>query len=207
MSKDRMLDPILIDVPMPIVTPRLILRPPRSGDGEIIHPARRESWPELLQWMMQTYRSVEELSIEEDEAFCRKKEAQFILREDIMLLAFGRHSGLFLGGAGFHISDWERRFFTTFYWVRTSHTGQGYATEVATALAHYAFRALAAGKLSIFHGEGNIASQRVIEKVGFEREGVLRKQHGLSDGSFVDEYTYGLLSDANVPAMDVTWGI
>jgi RimJ/RimL family protein N-acetyltransferase len=207
MSNKIEIDPVLIDVPMPIVTPRLMLRPPQAGDGKAVHEARRESWPELFKWGIWTHKPLEEMTVEHDELFCRKKHAKFILREDIPLLSFNRQSGIFLGGAGLHKCDWERRIFTVGYWVRTGQTGQGYATEVAAALVRYAFAALSARKVSTFHAEGNAASQRVIEKVGFEREGVLRMQHGFLDGLLVDEYWYGLLNDKNLSPLDVQWGI
>ena len=197
---------ILIDLPMPIVTPRLLLRPIQTGDGAIIHEAKRESWPELAKWMIWTHGKPEDAKVDDDEIFCRKKQAKFLLREDITLLSFNRQGNRFLGGAGLHKFNWQRRIFTMGYWVRTNETGQGYATEVATALIHYAFKALSAKKVFVFHADGNLGSQRVIEKVGFEREGILRKHHELPDGSMVDEYLYGLLNDHKVPPLDVQWG-
>lgn len=198
--------PVLIDVPMPIVTPRVMLRPANAGDGQIVHDAKRESWPELAKWMIWTLKPLDELTVDDDEAFCRRKQALFILREDITLLAFNRNTGAFLGGSGLHKCSWERRTFTIGYWIRTSETGKGYATEIATALAHYAFNALSASKVSIFHGDGNAASQRVIEKTGFEKEGVLRQHHSLPDGSTVDEHVYSLLNEKSLPPLDVKWG-
>ena len=39
------------DVPMPIHTPRLIIRPRKPGDGERALAAIRETWDELHRWM------------------------------------------------------------------------------------------------------------------------------------------------------------
>ena len=36
---------------IPIVTPRLILRPPRLGDLDSIQTAKEEAWPDLQRWM------------------------------------------------------------------------------------------------------------------------------------------------------------
>lgn len=36
--------PILLDLPMPITTPRLLLRPPQIGDGAIINAAVLETF-------------------------------------------------------------------------------------------------------------------------------------------------------------------
>ena len=37
------MNPILIDLPMPITTPRLLIRPPRLGDGIVVNAAIIES--------------------------------------------------------------------------------------------------------------------------------------------------------------------
>jgi hypothetical protein len=45
------LNPVLIDVPMPIRTPRLLIRPKQLGDGAITSAAVIETWEELHKWM------------------------------------------------------------------------------------------------------------------------------------------------------------
>jgi RimJ/RimL family protein N-acetyltransferase len=52
------------------------------------------------------------------------------------------------------------------YIVKPSFWGQGYGTEMATAVAH-AFTALNLSNLVAFTKHDNIASRRVMEKVGF----------------------------------------
>jgi hypothetical protein len=42
---------VLIEVPMPIRTPRLTIRPKEIGDGAITSPAVAETWEELNRWM------------------------------------------------------------------------------------------------------------------------------------------------------------
>ena len=36
---------------MPIVTPRLVLRPPTLGDLDSIQTAKEDAWPDLQRWM------------------------------------------------------------------------------------------------------------------------------------------------------------
>jgi hypothetical protein len=36
---------------MPIITPRLIMRPPTLGDLDSIQTAKEEAWPDLQRWM------------------------------------------------------------------------------------------------------------------------------------------------------------
>lgn len=48
--------------------------------------------------------------------------------------------------------------------------GRGYATEMAHAVADHAFTALGLGDLVAFTKTDNVASRRVMEKVGFRYE-------------------------------------
>ncbi|MFF0381926.1 GNAT family N-acetyltransferase [Streptomyces sp. NPDC004286] len=60
------------------------------------------------------------------------------------------------------------------YWATREHRGRGYITEAASAVARWAFTALAMDRLE-WHAEvGNHASRAVAERVGFTVEGVLR---------------------------------
>jgi hypothetical protein len=44
-------NPVLVDVPMPICTPRLTIRPKQVGDGAITAAAVAETREELNRWM------------------------------------------------------------------------------------------------------------------------------------------------------------
>lgn len=44
-------DPILIEAPMPIRTPRLVIRPKQAGDGAANAVAVAETWSTLQLWM------------------------------------------------------------------------------------------------------------------------------------------------------------
>jgi ribosomal-protein-serine acetyltransferase len=178
-----------IHIPMPIGTERLLLRPLQAGDGKIIHEAKRESWSELLPWLVWTQKPLEELTVADDEAFCLKKQALFISREDITLLVFEKGTGKFLGGAGLHKPDWNKKTFSLGFWIRTSETGKGYATEVARVLVDYAFGSLSANTVFSFHGAGNTASQKVLENAGLRQFEIAPMQHKLLDRA-VDEYRY-----------------
>lgn len=68
---------ILMDFVMPIRTERLILRPPRLGDGEIVNLAISESYDDLkltMPW------AKTKPSVEETEEFVRRGAANWILK-------------------------------------------------------------------------------------------------------------------------------
>jgi RimJ/RimL family protein N-acetyltransferase len=140
-----------------------------------------------------------------DEAFVRRKHAEFILRQDVFLLAFDHASNQLIGTGGYHAIDWKGRIMSTGYWIRTSATGQGFATEIANALLRYAFGALAATRVAIGHADGNNASRRVIDKLGFEKEGIVRGSYFLQ-GKPTDAHYYARLNGDGLPPLAVSWG-
>lgn len=71
--------------------------------------------------------------------------------------------------------------------------GCGYGHEAVIALVSHAFNKLGLHKLTTGMIEGNIASQRMFEKVGFVQEGRLRESFYLN-GRYYDCLRYGLIS-------------
>lgn len=196
-------NPVLIDVPMPIETPRLLLRNPVPGDGKAMFEAKEESFDELQKWMPWA----KELgTVENSELVARKSFSQFILREDLMMLAFEKETGKKVASTGLHRMDWDRGYFEIDYWVRSTETGKGYATEITNALIRYAFGALGAKKVSITHAGGNEGSRRVIEKLDFELMGIIKDGIVLPSGTMADHHWYARHDTEGLPELEVSWG-
>lgn len=77
--------------------------------------------------------------------------------------------------------------------IRPDEQGNGYATEAVDLCIKHAFDDRNLHKVWAQIIEGNEASMRVLEKLRFQQEGVLRQQEYV-DGEFVDVYRYGILS-------------
>jgi RimJ/RimL family protein N-acetyltransferase len=169
------MDALLIDVPERIETPRLILRCPRRGDGAIVNAAVVSSQVELDPWLPW---ATAQPTLEESEATCRRQQARFLLREDLVMLIFGRdgsgNEGELLGGTGLHRIDWTLRRFEIGYWRKTGCEGRGIVTEAVTALARMAFDSLAARRVEIRVDNDNERSWKVAERAGFTLEALLR---------------------------------
>ncbi len=194
---------ILIDLPMPITTPRLIIRPAMPGDGAALYEAKKETWGMLNRWMMPW---AKEIGTEEDsEAVVREAYAKFILREDLMMIGFRREDDVPVVYTGLHRFNWSIRKFEIGYWVRRSAQGQGYATEATNALTRYAFDELKAKRVQISHADGNDASRNVIEKLGFEKEAIRRFDTELPNGEIVSSHDYARFNTDNLPPLEVTW--
>jgi len=70
--------------------------------------------------------------------------------------------------------------------------GNGFATEAAGALLQWAFDTLDLNRVQAETDTRNVASSRVLEKLGFVREGILREDC-IVDGDVSDSWVYGLL--------------
>jgi [ribosomal protein S5]-alanine N-acetyltransferase len=70
--------------------------------------------------------------------------------------------------------------------------GHGYATEAARALLQWAFDTLDLNRVQAETDTRNAASARVLEKLGFVREGMLREDC-VVNGEVSDSWVYGLI--------------
>jgi ribosomal-protein-alanine N-acetyltransferase len=100
--------------------------------------------------------------------------------------------GAFIGWCG--LSGWspDYRSAKLGYCYEAAAWGGGYATEAAEALLAWAFDALDLNRVQAETDTRNQASARVLEKLGFAREGMLREDC-VVNGEVSDSWVYGLL--------------
>ena len=79
------------------------------------------------------------------------------------------------------------------YWVAASARGRGVCTRALRLLSRWAIDELDLQRLDLITDPDNLASQRVAEKVGFRREGVLRAHLRHPDGRIRDSVMFSLL--------------
>jgi len=76
------------------------------------------------------------------------------------------------------------------YWLGRAWWGRGLATAAVANFVPWAGRTFHLVRVFGYVFETNPSSMRVLEKCGFEREGVL-KRHAYKDGQLLDELVYG----------------
>ncbi len=79
------------------------------------------------------------------------------------------------------------------YWLRPTATGRGIMTEVATALLDFAFQGMNFHRIRCAAATDNLPSQRVIERLGFQKEGVAREAERVG-GRWVSHVVYARLT-------------
>lgn len=188
-----MTDPILIDLPEALTTARLTIRPPRPGDGAMLHEAKLESLAALRQFPASLGWAMEEPSVAASEAYCRRAAADFVARRDLTMLLLLRGTEIVVGSSGLHRMDWAVPKFEVGFWGRTSFLGQGLIGEGVGAIIAFAVRALAARRVEAFCDSRNERACRMCERLGMEFEGVLRNERIDPDGTLRDTRVYARL--------------
>lgn len=80
------------------------------------------------------------------------------------------------------------------YWIGEPYWGNGLMTDIVRRFSREAFQRYNIWRIfaGVYHT--NTASQRVLEKAGYSREGVLRKA-AFKDGKVLDEIRFALLKE------------
>lgn len=145
----------------------------RADDVPLLFEAARESTKEMFAWMSWCH---PQYTIEESESFVLSREAAWTQRTEFDFAVFDRKNNLFLGGVGLNQFSRDCNFANLGYWVRSSQNGRGIATAATLLTAEFGFADLGLTRIEIVAAAGNAASQRVAEKAGAIREGVLRNR-------------------------------
>lgn len=112
---------------------------------------------------------------------------------EVRLAVTLRDSGHLIGGIGLRIVE-QHRHAELGYWLGVPYWGQGYATEAAREMLRYGFENLALQRIFATHFAQNLASGRVLRKLGMRYEGCQRAHFRKWD-RFVDLELYGMLRE------------
>jgi len=136
----------------------------------------RDALARWLPWCHPAY------SIADTEAWVRRQVAAFQTGEEYAFL-ISDETNRILGTCGLNHLDHADRCANIGYWVRSSCIGKGLATLATRKLVDWVFQNTDFIRLEILASVRNASSQRVAEKAGAHREGVLRSRIVLADGS------------------------
>lgn len=182
-DREHAVDLNLSQRPESLSTKRLLLRPYRSHDvGHILAYATDESWSRFLPVPVPYTRNDAEQFVQSmmtlDPTVHR---AWAIVRQETVVGGINVRffeNGI-VGEMGWSLAPW--------FW------GQGFATEAAQAVLDTVFTTHAAlVRVRAMADVRNVASQRVMEKIGLRYEGTLR-QNRLTRGEMIDEMWFGVL--------------
>ena len=144
-----------------ITTPRLWLRPHAPEDAAFMVELSNNS-------QVTRYTGDGPLSLADAQAILASLQDQYATQRAGRFMVVERATGARLGFAG---CKWDQdvRSFDLGYRLAPHAWGRGLATEAAAACVHYAWTVLGVDQLVAQVMEENVASQRVLQKLGFQR--------------------------------------
>jgi RimJ/RimL family protein N-acetyltransferase len=157
------------------------LRPWRETDADAVYEACQD--PEIQYWIPFIPRPY------------TREDALAFVRGDVD--AIGQHQfavvegDRVVGSIGLNVN--RQRTGHIGYWCAADARGRGVTSRALRLLSRYGFETLGLQRLELMTDPDNIASQRVAEKVGFRREGVLRSHLLHPDGRRRDSVMFSLL--------------
>jgi ribosomal-protein-serine acetyltransferase len=152
---------------------KILLRPYRYDDAEDIYAAVRESLAEMYPWMPWAHK---DYTLDDSRRWLKNQSGEWASGSNYEFAIVDARNGRYLGGCGINRVDSINRWANLGYWVRSSQMGKGVAAAAAVLLADWGFRELGLNRLEIMAATGNPRSQRVAEKTGAKREGILRNR-------------------------------
>jgi RimJ/RimL family protein N-acetyltransferase len=87
------------------------------------------------------------------------------------------------------LDDWQRGFA-----LISSERGKGYGTEAIQLMVDHLFLTKNVVRIQVTTDVSNVASQRALEKVGFAKEGTMRK-YFFAKGNYRDHFLYSILRE------------
>lgn len=111
----------------------------------------------------------------------------------LLFLIRSKTSSNYIGWCGFHTWYLDHQRAEIGYGLYDdAYKQQGIMTEALAAVLHFGFTSLQLQRVEAFIGRDNIASQRLVQKMGFQEEGCLRA-HYYTQNQYEDSLVFGLL--------------
>lgn len=173
----------------PLLTERLLLRPFRDDDLDALCVIDGD--PATARYLYSAPRSRAEVRA----SLARRKKMTGIKREGdaIRLAAVLRDDGTLVGDVSLHYRSREHRLGEIGFVLHPDHHGRGYATEAVRVLFGLGFGSLGLHRIIGRCDPRNLASARLMERLGMRREAFFRESEFIKD-EWCDELVYGLLA-------------
>lgn len=155
----------------PLESARLVLTPVEASDAAEMWPAVEQSRKELEPWLPWVPFTVD---LESETRYTEASSADWDAARACRFAIRERASKRFLGVVGLESLAHLHESAELGYWLRTDAIGQGYMTEAANTLLHWAFGPANAHRVRVAAATHNHASLRVIARLGFRFEGIAR---------------------------------
>jgi len=102
----------------------------------------------------------------------------------------------FAGTISFHSLSVKNSVGELGYWMTASMRGKGIATTAARILTDYGFASIGFKRIEALVDIENVASAKLLESAGYDREGLLKNKVTRDDGRQVDMYLFAAVPES-----------
>lgn len=174
------------------------------GERVNLRPPEREDLPRFVNWFSDPEVRRHLLiylpfSLAQEEKWFEQL-LERIQRGDEVLLVIETRDGKPIGNLGLHSINWKDRHAELGILIgEKSYWGQGYGTDAIRTLLKTAFDEMNLHRVYLRVDADNARGIRCYEKVGFQREGILR-EITFREGRYVDQHLMSILRSEFEPA-------
>jgi ribosomal-protein-alanine N-acetyltransferase len=169
-----------------IETPRLILRGLDDSDVEFIYKQFSDEFVCKYLYDAEPFSNLSEAKQLIDQFSNEKNKT---ITRWILIEKSTNHK---IGTCGYHFWDNENNSIEVGYDIMKEYCNKGIMKEALIAIINIAFYKKGLNRIQAFVSIENIASYRLLEKLGFKREGIIRDKHYFR-GKYYDHFCYSLL--------------
>jgi RimJ/RimL family protein N-acetyltransferase len=172
----------------PLETERLVLRPFEEGDLDAVYAMQSDA--EVARWLYDEPRTLEETRTHLERKIAG---AQFTVEDEwVSAAVIERESGQLVGDVALHWVSAQHKTGEIGFIFAPDYQGRGYATEAARALIDFAFDGMGFHRVIGRTEARNVASARVLEKLGMRLEAHLVENEWVK-GEWQSELVYAML--------------
>jgi ribosomal-protein-alanine N-acetyltransferase len=179
-----------------IETARLILRPPRTSDVPEMRRALRKNDAHLRPWSVAPAVGEDPTSLTSVSRLVLRHRGEWKRGQSHVLLVTPREDERSIIGrvalGGVLRGAFQNAYLG--YWIDSDHQGRGLMTEAVRAATAFAFGDATLHRVQAAVMPRNVASQRVLEKVGYRREGFCERYLCIA-GSWEDHVIFAVTAE------------
>lgn len=179
-----------------IATERLVLRAPKTSDVPELRRVLRANTVHLRPWSVAPAPGDDPASLTSVSRAVLRHRREWKRRQAfVMMLTPRGREGCILGRValgGILLGAFQNAYLG--YWMDAEHQGNGLMTEAVRAATTFAFQVVGLHRVQAAVMPCNVASQRVLEKVGYRREGTAERYLCIA-GAWEDHVLFAMTAE------------
>ncbi len=168
----------------------LTLRPSRESDIESIYQACQDPLISHFTTVPANY------TLEHAQSFVRQLDPEGLQSKREIRFIIENNQGAVPALAGvisFHSPNFNNKVAEIGYWIAKEHRGKSIGTTAVKVLTNFGFETMGWNRIEAMIDHDNEASKKVVTRVGYEHEGLLRQRVIRANGEIIDMDLFAVL--------------